>query len=1257
MNCLPKIFSFLFNHKKYVMLLIFILFFFSHEYIIHPVNEAYPKVKELPSGEYFIIMSEGIYISSNDFLNFECLYKFNSNETIKNNEDDNKTVISEFKNDTDYYILSLVKDYLYLYNFKKRKLSHYDLSTQINGKFYNLIPYKIIDNSLYYVIIFSETLKRTISYTFISVTSLTLTLNFISYKINLSEEENNNIFILKSILEKEPSSSSSFFIFSCQIITKQYLICFYLEEDTNTIKISKFDIDNNFTIDVDFDNYYSYDNKIIGIQSSSISESNKIVVSFDYYQNCQKLLFNCYNITNYGIYDIKNKTFINKFFFSTKDMNNNRIYYFKETKNFIVVNNNYKNNFNIYIIGDKENITISDINYYEENILECNIINSFTLIYNVSTKVYNLISDCIIGTINITHWNIIYNISLLSSFSIGQPTDSLLPSFSIGQSTDSLLPSFSIGQPTDLLLEKYEYEEECEEENNNEKSNILDNEEDTYTYEKESPEESENYVKDIDKENSENSEEERFENYEEEISENSEEEERFKNNEEENIISHLEDCKYYYYFTLDRQLKCTDTPRCPNNYNKLIKEKNQCIDDCKKDDTYKYTYEDKCLLGCPINAPYEIPTNKTCNENCIVEDLFSNKCKMNNKDEQIEEELVNKIINSISEGLLNEYININVLGKNEILVYKEDDITYQIISSSNQNNSIKNISSINLGECENKLKEFYKINDTTPLIIFKIDYNIQELFVPIVEYKVFHPITKEPIELDICENTNIILSYPINKEIEKESFKHDLNSEYYNDKCFSYTTEKNTDITLNDRKEIYKKNNLSLCENNCKLEEIDTNLKQSKCECEVKKEVRKFYDIKIGKDQLLQNAMNIQSSTNIGIILCYKTLFCLNGIKKNIGNYIILLIILIHLINCIVFYLKGYKIFFMKIHNILSKELSFKRKNAYITNINETSPKNENRSNKKINKKVKKGKTLSKNNNKKLNNININYIIKSRKKKKKKKVLVNSINFSETKNTSNSLSKIGNIINLDQQSENPISNNVISNNEINIYTDNEINILTYEKAIKIDIRSYCQYYLTLLKTKQMLIFTFYTKNDYNSLNIKISLFLFLYALYYTINSLFFQDSTIHNIYENNGDFDFNYQIPRILYATIISSVISFIIKYFSLSENNIIQTKNKIDNLKEINDTEKVLKIKFIIFFILSDIFLIIFWYYLSCFCAVYKNTQIILLKDTLISFGLYMIYPMGINLIPGLFRIPALRDKKNNKKILYNISKIIQMI
>ena len=37
------------------------------------------------------------------------------------------------------------------------------------------------------------------------------------------------------------------------------------------------------------------------------------------------------------------------------------------------------------------------------------------------------------------------------------------------------------------------------------------------------------------------------------------------------------------------------------------------------------------------------------------------------------------------------------------------------------------------------------------------------------------------------------------------------------------------------------------------------------------------------------------------------------------------------------------------------------------------------------------------------------------------------------------------------------------------------------------------------------------------------------------------------------------------------------------------------------------------------------------------------------------MIYPFGINLLPGLFRIPSLSNK--NKKSLYIFSKIVQLI
>ena len=69
------------------------------------------------------------------------------------------------------------------------------------------------------------------------------------------------------------------------------------------------------------------------------------------------------------------------------------------------------------------------------------------------------------------------------------------------------------------------------------------------------------------------------------------------------------------------------------------------------------------------------------------------------------------------------------------------------------------------------------------------------------------------------------------------------------------------------------------------------------------------------------------------------------------------------------------------------------------------------------------------------------------------------------------------------------------------------------------------------------------------------------------------------------------------------------------------------------------------------------FWYYISCFCAVYINTQILLIIDTLYSFLLSMIYPFGLNLLPVMFRIPALRAKNKDKECLYKISGLIALI
>ena len=123
---------------------------------------------------------------------------------------------------------------------------------------------------------------------------------------------------------------------------------------------------------------------------------------------------------------------------------------------------------------------------------------------------------------------------------------------------------------------------------------------------------------------------------------------------------------------------------------------------------------------------------------------------------------------------------------------------------------------------------------------------------------------------------------------------------------------------------------------------------------------------------------------------------------------------------------------------------------------------------------------------------------------------------------------------------------------------------------------------------------------------------------------------------------------------LISSVINKIITFLSLSESKVINIKKSKALINLNKSVFRVLKIKFILFFIITFLMLLFFLYYVSCFCGVYVNTQIHLIKDTTISFALSMIYPFGFYLLPGIFRIWALRDEKKSKKCTYKFSQII---
>ena len=228
------------------------------------------------------------------------------------------------------------------------------------------------------------------------------------------------------------------------------------------------------------------------------------------------------------------------------------------------------------------------------------------------------------------------------------------------------------------------------------------------------------------------------------------------------------------------------------------------------------------------------------------------------------------------------------------------------------------------------------------------------------------------------------------------------------------------------------------------------------------------------------------------------------------------------------------------------------------------------------------------------------------------------------------------------------------------YTDNEMNLLVYKLALKYDKRTFSMYYCSLLRTKHILIFTFFNNNDYNSKIIKIDFFFIGFALYYAVNAFFFNDDTMHEIYQRNGKYNLEYQIPQIIYSSIISAIINFLLKLLALSNDAIInfkQNKSKGNIQQNATSLKTQLNIKFASFFIIGFAFLLFFWYYLSMFSAIYRNTQIHLIHDTLISFGLYLIYPLGIYLLPGLFRIQALKDAKKNRAYLYKISCMLQLL
>jgi hypothetical protein len=226
------------------------------------------------------------------------------------------------------------------------------------------------------------------------------------------------------------------------------------------------------------------------------------------------------------------------------------------------------------------------------------------------------------------------------------------------------------------------------------------------------------------------------------------------------------------------------------------------------------------------------------------------------------------------------------------------------------------------------------------------------------------------------------------------------------------------------------------------------------------------------------------------------------------------------------------------------------------------------------------------------------------------------------------------------------------------YSNMELNEMEYLEAIDNDKRSFCQMYWSILSREHLIIFTFFIRNDYNILSIKLSRFFFFVCTDMAMNVFFFTDESMHKIYKSYGKWDILQNIPQIIYSILVSQAIQVFICYLTLTDKHfyiIKQLKFKGDNnINPIFKILKCIKIKLIIFYVITFILFLAYWYIITSFCAVYKNTQIIFIKDSLTSFLGGILYPFVLYIFPALLRLISLKATKRNLSCLYKFSDFI---
>ena len=527
------------------------------------------------------------------------------------------------------------------------------------------------------------------------------------------------------------------------------------------------------------------------------------------------------------------------------------------------------------------------------------------------------------------------------------------------------------------------------------------------------------------------------------------------------------------------------------------------------------------------------------------------------------------------------------------------------------------------------------------LFVFKIENKVPPCKIPFVDYILFTRDASDDFENNLYYYNNYMqkLYYyiPVNINVD-ELYLYNKSDNYYKEECKVFKSKNGTDISLYSRKKFFNTRFLSPCENNCQFEGYVTfyDTPSFKCECNIKEDLVSITELNymaLTNESSLLYQFDIEPKlTNFDVIKCYYLIASVDYITKNPGFYLLSLILLFLFIIIFIFIFKGYNSLSQRIDEAIKMkfhpELDVSNKNLIVLKI-KIKHKNSSRIKKNKNKRSKSTKNMNRDMNKpKTINIRGNSVASN-----------NNMMSNKNSDPKNQLTKVDSLGQLNEE------------NDGNAYTfenDYELNNISFQQAIKIDNREFCDLYRSLIKNKQLIMFSFFDFNSYNSPIIKKTIFFLSFIYHYGFNAFFFTDEILDTIFEEEGKYNPLVLVPLAVYSAMITTVfIKLLVDFLVLTEKQVLRIKNEETEEKANDEKKRLMKItiiKLCIFFSINIILLIFFWFYLTCFNAVYPNTQIFLVINTAISFVISNIIPLIYNLIPAFIRNDILTNKNIKK-------------